>query len=270
MTDANPSLTQRELDDIKTQFHAIMENYPKVYAQFKMTPDLPSAREARNKIDAALASLHNRMFIFKAAMEKKQDENEETMDQLAKKGARLNAILARKTATLNNKDQIMSTTPLTARSDTRVTVMEPFISMSGLSGLSTQLPGCSLNASGNPTNCPCVKIDEKVCAEACDNMDDKTKKCPPSIANRSLVVEAATMEKRAYIYAVCRIIYLLIGTCIIGYFTFNMVNAPDSTILYDARAKAEQLKTGLTNTTNDAINRVRNAGNANAINAGMQ
>ena len=69
-TTANPSLTQRELDDIKTQFHAIMENYPKIYAQLKMTPDLPSAREARDKTDAALASLHNRMFVFKAAIEK--------------------------------------------------------------------------------------------------------------------------------------------------------------------------------------------------------
>lgn len=263
MTDANatPSLTQRELDDIKTQFHAIMENYPKIYAQLKMTPDLPSAREARDKTDAALASLHNRMFVFKAAMEKKQDENEETMDQLAKKGARLNAILARKTAILNNKDQTMSSMPLTARSDTRVTVMEPFISMSGLSGLSSQLPGCVLE-SGNPTNCPCVKSGENVCTAECNKMEDKTKRCQPSIANRSLVVEAANMEKRAYIHAVCHIIYLVIGICILTYLVLKTVNSPDSTILYDARAKAEQLKTGLTNTTNDAINRVRNAGNA--------
>ena len=260
---SQPELTQRELDDIKTQFYAIMEDYPKIYANFKMTPDLPSAREARDKTDAALSSLHSRMFAFKTAMEKRQDENEETMAQLAQKGARLNAMLARKTAILNNKDQTMATTPLTAESSTRVTVMEPFISMSGLSGLSTQLPGC-LDVSGNPTNCPCVKSGENVCAEACNKMEDKTKKCPPSIANRSLVVEAATIEKRAYIHAACRIIYLIIAICIVVYFIFQTVGSADSTILYDARMKADQLKTGLTNNTYDVINNVKTRMNPNA------
>jgi hypothetical protein len=250
---SHPELTQRELDDIKTQFYAIMEDYPKIYANFKMTPDLPSAREARDKTDAALSSLHSRMFTFKAAMEQKQDENEETMAQLAKKGARLNAMLARKTAILNNKDQTMATTPLTVASNTKVTVMEPFISLSGLR--STQLPGC--NNPNNPTNCPCVMAGESVCASKCNE------KCPPSDATRSLVVEAANIEKRAYIHAACRIIYLIIAICIVVYFIFQTVGSADSTILYDARMKADQLKTGLTNNTYDVINNVKMRMNAN-------
>ena len=259
-------MTQRELDDIKTQFYAIMEDYPKIHANFKMSPDLPSAREARDKTDAALSSLHNRMFAFKAAMEKRQDENEETMAQLAQKGAQLNAMLARKTAILNNKDQTMAAMPLTAAASTRVTVMEPFISMSGLSGLSTQLQGCSLDASGNPTNCPCVNVGERTCASKCNDKGktDPNKKCPPSDASRSLVVEAANMEKRAYIHAVCRIIYLIIAICIVSYFIFQMVGSADSTILYDARMKADQLKTGLTNNTYDVINNVKTRMNPNA------
>lgn len=250
---SQPELTQRELDDIKTQFYAIMEDYPKIYANFKMTPDLPSAREARDKTDAALSSLHSRMFTFKAAMEKRQDENEETMAQLAKKGAQLNAMLARKTAILNNKDQTMATTPLTVASNTKVTVMEPF-SMSGLR--STQLPGCIIN-DDNPTNCPCVMAGESVCASKCKE------KCPPSDATRSLVVEAANIEKRAYIHAACRIIYLIIAICIVVYFIFQTVGSADSTILYDARMKADQLKTGLTNNTYDVINNVKMRMNAN-------
>lgn len=259
---SQPTLTQRELDDIKTQFYAIMENYPKMYANFKMTPDLPSVREARNKTDTALASLHSRMFAFKAAMEKKQEENEETMAQLAKKGAQLNAKIARKTAILNNKDQTMATTPLTATSSTQVTVMEPFISMSGLGGLSMQLPGCN----SDMTNCPCVKAGERTCANECNvqGKNNPNKKCPPSSANRSLVVEAANIEKKAYIYAVCRIIYLIIAICIVSYFIYQMVRSEDSTIMYDAKYKAEQLKTGLTNNAYNAINNVKARMNPNA------
>ena len=54
----------KELSDIKTQFYAIMENYPTMYANSKMTPNLPSVMDAREKTDAALTSLHNRMFTF--------------------------------------------------------------------------------------------------------------------------------------------------------------------------------------------------------------
>jgi hypothetical protein len=258
---SQPELTQRELDDIKTQFYAIMEDYPKIYANYKMTPDLPSAREARDRIDAALTSLHSRMFAFKAAMEKKQSENEETMAQLAKKGAQLHAKLARKTAILNNKDQTMATTPLTAASNTKVTVMEPFISMSGLSGLSMQLPGCNSDMS----NCPCVKANESVCASDCNVQGKKNpqKKCPPSDATRSLVVEAANIEKGAYIHAAFRIIYLIIAIGIVVYFIFQTVGSADSTILYDAKFKAEQLKTGLTNNTYDVINNMKTRMNPN-------
>jgi hypothetical protein len=253
-------ITQSELNDIKTQFYTIMENYPKMHANFKMTPYLPSAMEAHDRTEAALTSLHNRMFTFKAALEKKKDENEDAMAQLSQTGAQLNAKLARKIAFLNNKDQTMATMPLTAASSTQVTVMEPFISMSGLSGLSNQLPGCVLDASGNPTNCPCVKAGQSTCAVYCNNQ----KKCPPSDANRSLVVEAANMEKRAYIHAVCRIIYLIIAIIIVSYFIYQMVGSTDSTILYDAKIKAEQLKTGLTNKAYDATNNLKTRMNTNA------
>jgi hypothetical protein len=181
------------------------------------------------------------------------------MAQLAKKGAQLNAKLARKTAILNNKDQTMATMPLTAASSTRVTVMEPFISMSGLS---KQLPGCNSDMS----NCPCVKAGQSTCAEECNvqGKSDPNKKCPPSDANRSLVVEAATIEKRAYVYAVCRIIYLIIVICVVMYFIFQTVGSADSTILYDAKTKAEQLKTGLTNNTYNVVNNVKTRMNTNA------
>ena len=254
-------LTQRELDDIKIQFYAIMEDYPRMHANFKMSPHLPNAREAHDRTEAALTSLHNRMFMFRAALEKKQDENEDTMAHLAKRGGQLNAKLARKIAILNNKDQTMATMPLTAASNARVTVMEPFISMSGLSGLSKQLPGCNADM----TNCPCVKPGQSTCASECNaqGKSDPNNKCPPSGANRSLVVEAANIEKRAYMHAVCRIIYLIIAICIVVYFIYQMVGSADSTVLHDAKTKAEQLKTGLTNNTYNVVNNLKTRTNAN-------
>lgn len=247
---------QSELNDIKTHFYAIMEKYPTTYANFKMSSNLPSARDEHDKIDAALTSLHDRMFTFKAALEKELDDNEEVMAQQSKKGAQLNAKIARRTAILNNKALIISQSPSTASSTAngKVTVLEPFIS-----GLGTQLKGCLLDASGTPTNCPCVQAGQNTCSAKCKN-------CPASANQLSLVAEARDIEKRAYIYGIFRIIYLVVGISMISFFIFKTVGSPDSTILNDAKVKADQLKTEVVEKTSNLINLTSNDANATAAN----
>lgn len=245
---------QSELNDIKTHFYAIMEKYPNTYANFKMTPKLPSAIDARDKIDAALTSLHDRMFTFKAALEKELDENEDVMAELTKKGAQLNAKIARRTATLDNKASVISQTPATASAtaNPKLIVLEPFVS-----GLATQLKGCILDASGTPTNCPCVQAGQNTCSAKCKN-------CPASANQLSLVSEAQTIEKRTYIYAIFRIIYLIIGIFIVSYFISQIIGSTDSTILTDAKVKAEELKTQVVEKTSNLINLNSNDTNVNA------
>ena len=63
------------------------------------------------------------------------------------------------------------------------------------------------------------------------------------------MVESASIAKRAYIHAVCRIIYLLIGICVVSYFIYQLVRSPDSVVLNDARVKTAQLA----NQTYDAV-----------------
>jgi hypothetical protein len=216
MTDA---ATQSELDDIKTQFYAIMENYPTVYANFKANPSLPTARDAHDKTDAALMSLHRRMFTFQSALEKALDENETAVGDLTVAGARLNAKVARRTAVLNNKNAIMESP----------NVVESFVTR--------QLPGCSstLDASGNPINCPCVEAEASTCSSKCSS-------CPATAIQLSLVAEVRDIEKRQYIYAIFRIVYLVVGIAMVSYFVAQTVSSPDSTIIDDAKNKAEQLK----------------------------
>jgi hypothetical protein len=217
MTDATTTLTQSELDDIKTQFYAIMENYPTVYANFKANPSLPTARDAYDKTDAALTSLHRRMFTFQSALERALDENETAVGQLTVKGARLNARVARRTAVLNNKNAMMESP----------NVVESFVTR--------QLPGCTLDANSKPTNCPCVEAGASTCSKSCST-------CPASSTQLSLVAEARDIEKRQYIYAIFRIIYLVVGIAMVSYFVAQTVGSPDSTIIDDAKNKAEQLK----------------------------
>ena len=219
--------TSTELDDIRTHFYAIMENYPTIYANFKANPDLPSARDAHAKTEAALTALHHRMFAFKSALEKALDENESAVGQLTVEGARLNATLARRTAVLNNKDAMM------VPPQNKSIVLESFVTR--------QLPGCSstLDISGNPINCPCVEAGANTCSTKC------TTGCPASSNQLSLVAEARDIEKRQYIYAIFRIIYLVVGIAMVSYFVYQTVGSPDSTILEDAKLKAEQLKTKL-------------------------
>jgi len=228
MTDATTTLTQSELDDIKTQFYAIMENYPTVYANFKANPSLPTARDAYDKTDAALTSLHRRMFTFQSAIERALDENETAVGQLTVKGARLNARVARRTAVLNNKNAMMESP----------NVVESFVTR--------QLPGCTMkkdpNDSSNsgkqvvdPLSCPCVEAGANTCSKSCST-------CPASSTQLSLVAEARDIEKRQYIYAIFRIIYLVAGIAMVSYFVAQTVGSPDSTIIDDAKNKAEQLK----------------------------
>jgi hypothetical protein len=215
MTDAT---TQSELDDIKSQFYAIMENYPTVYANFKANPSLPTARDAHDKADAALTSLHRRMFTFQSALERALDENETTVGDLTVAGARLNAKVARRTAILNNKNAIMESP----------NVVESFVTR--------QLPGCTLGADSKPTNCPCVEAGASTCSATCGSS------CPATAIQLSLVAEVRDIEKRQYIYAIFRIVYLVVGIAMVSYFVAQTVGSPDSTIIDDAKNKAEQLK----------------------------
>lgn len=216
--------TSTELDDIRTHFYAIMENYPTIYANFKANPDLPSARDAHAKTEAALTALHHRMFAFKSALEKALDENESAVGQLTVEGARLNATLARRTAVLNNKDAMM------VPPQNKSIVLESFVTR--------QLPGCKTDASGKPINCPCVEAGASTCSATCPS-------CPASSNQLSLVAEARDIEKRQYIYAIFRIIYLVVGIAMVSYFVYQTVGSPDSTLLADAKLKAEQLKTNM-------------------------
>lgn len=253
---SNNDAKSKELADIKTQFYAIMENYPTMYANSMVTPNLPSTMDARNKTDAALTSLHNRMFKFKATLEKEVDDNEEVMAQLAKRGAQLNAKIARRTSIVDSKNAMTSQAPstdaLVQASNTQTKVIESY------ENRATQLPGCVLDASGNATktNCPCVLPNSNKCNSACGA------KCPATVDQISLVSEARDIEMKAYFYAISRIVYLFVGIAMVSYFVYQTVGSPDSTILNDAKIKAEQIKTGITNKTTNLLN-INNA-NPNA------
>jgi hypothetical protein len=231
--------TSAQLDDIRTHFYAIMENYPTIYANFKANPDLPSARDAHAKTDAALTALHHRMFAFQSAIEKALDENESAVGQLTVEGARLNAMVARRTAVLNNKDAMM------VPPQNKSIVLESFVTR--------QLPGCKMMKDPkddtkmvvDPTSCPCVEAGASTCSASCPS-------CPASSTQLSLVAEARDIEKRQYIYAIFRIIYLVVGIVMVSYFVYQTVGSPDSTLLEDAKLKAEQLKTKLSGVGGDA------------------
>jgi len=231
--------TSAQLDDIRTHFYAIMENYPTIYANFKANPDLPSARDAHAKTDAALTALHHRMFAFQSAIEKALDENESAVGQLTVEGARLNAMVARRTAVLNNKDAMM------VPPQNKSIVLESFVTR--------QLPGCKMMKDPkddtkmvvDPTSCPCVEAGASTCSASCPS-------CPASSTQLSLVAEARDIEKRQYIYAIFRIIYLVVGIAMVSYFVYQTVGSPDSTLLDDAKLKADQLKTKLSGVGGDA------------------
>jgi len=189
---ANATTTvTNDLSDIKTQFYAIMEPYSTVYANYKVNPNLPSAADAYNKMEAHLTSLYRRMFAFQAGVEKDLGQHEDTVNDLTNENSKLNAMLARNAGLLNSKQ-----TP-------KVTVRESFTG----------------------------------------SLEDQPIPSPNQI---SLASEARSIEKTAYAYSIGRIVYLSLGIMIVSYFVFQTVGGPDSTILADAKIKADQLKNTIT------------------------
>lgn len=195
--DATTTVTN-ELSDIKTHFYALMEPYSTVYANYKVNPNLPSAADAYNKMEANLTSLYRRMFTFQAGVENELGQHEDTVNDLTNENSKLNAMLARRGGSLDSKYTLMMP---------KAAVQESFVTVTGSLG------------------------------------DPDTTPSPNQI---SMVSEVRSIEKTAYAYSIGRIVYLSLGIMIISYFTFQTVGGPNSTILADAKLKADQLKNALT------------------------
>jgi hypothetical protein len=97
----------RELDDIKTQFSLIIENYPEVYANFKLNPHLPSAMSAHDKMESNLTALYRRMFAHQAAVDKQLEEHESGLNHLTNENSKLNTTLAKREMSLASTKTIM-------------------------------------------------------------------------------------------------------------------------------------------------------------------
>ena len=82
-----------ELKDIQTHFNLIMENYPTMYANFKMNPNLLSAMSAHDKTEANLVLLYRRMFVSQAALDKQLEDAETTVNGLTTNNTTLNTAL---------------------------------------------------------------------------------------------------------------------------------------------------------------------------------
>lgn len=190
-------MSTHDLSDLKTQFYAIMEPYQSVYANYKVNPDLPSASDAYNKMEANLTSLHRRMFTFQAAVEKGLDQRETATNELTSKNAKLNAMLAKKTASL------ASTTAL----------------------MTTQTGGSVISGLGNDAYIPAALPNTTA-------LPNPT----PSPNQISLVSEAKSIEKTAYTYSIFRIIYLLLGVFLISYFIYKTIGKSDVISAYNTNA----------------------------------
>lgn len=199
-----------ELADIKKQFYSLMENYPTVYANYKVNP---SAADAYKNLETNLTSLDNRMFTFQKGIEKELDEREATVNTLTSENAKLNAMLAKQTSSLDGQDALM--------------VQEPFGTMNMY-----QLPGCN----AGKTNCPCVD-ETGTCPASCS-------KCYPTPNQISMVDEAKSIEKTTYLYSIMRIIYLLLVIGLISYFIYKMVGPTPSPSSADAAYDAK-IRNGL-------------------------
>lgn len=178
-----------ELSDIKTQFYASVEKYPAVYANYKANPNLPSAMKDHDKMESTLTALYRRMFAFQAGVEKGMEQLETRLNESTNDNAKLNAILAKKVASIDGQDAMIVK---------RAPVRESFV----VSGLGDS----------------------------------------PSPVEISLVDEARSIEKTAYAYSIARIMYLVVGIVVVSYFILQTVGDPDSTILTDAKIKAEHLR----------------------------
>lgn len=100
--------TANELSDIKTQFYAIVENYPAIYANYKANPNLPSAMNDHDQMESKLTSLYRRMFAFQAAVEKELEQHENALNQLTNDNLNLNATLAKTNASLQGKNAMIA------------------------------------------------------------------------------------------------------------------------------------------------------------------
>lgn len=197
------SYTTQNLTDIKTQFDNLMENYPTVYANYNVNPNLPGAADAHAAMQANLTSLYARMNTFSGGLQAELDQRETAVNTLTSENSRLNAILAKQTASLDSKNAFMMTDTM---------VYKPFTNMGGL----PQLPACTFNASGAPQNCPCVDSTAS-CPASCKES------CPATTNQISMVDEAKSIEKTTYLYSILRVIYLLLGIGFISFFIYKMV-----------------------------------------------
>ena len=189
------------LDDIKNHFNLVMENYPTVYADYKMNPHLPSAMTAHDKMESNLTSIYRRMFSYQADIDKQMEEKESGLSALTTQNSKLNTMLA--TRKMVSKKNAM------AKKSVKMPLKESFQTITGLAEDNTIAP------------------------------NDNT--IAPNQNKISLVKNAELIEKSMYYYNIARIIYLLVGIIIVSYFIFKTIGSPESTILADAKMKADEL-----------------------------
>lgn len=96
-----------DLSDIKTHFYAIVEKYPAVYANYKANPNLPSAMVDHDKMESNLTALHRRMFALQGKVEAEMDQHETNLNELTNANVKLNAMLAKRRANLENKHAML-------------------------------------------------------------------------------------------------------------------------------------------------------------------
>jgi hypothetical protein len=121
-----------ELDDIKNQFYLIMENYPEVYANYKMNPHLSSAMMAH---ESRLTELYRRMFAYQASIDKQMEENDSGLQNLTVQNSNLNTMLERKKLNLASTNETKGKKKIV-----RMPLREGFETITGLAGDDTPTP----------------------------------------------------------------------------------------------------------------------------------
>lgn len=116
-----------ELQDIKKQFHLLMENYPEVYARYQTSPNLPRAMMAHDKMEADLTALHRRMFAYQASIDKQLEENETSLQNLTTQNSKMNAILSKQEMKVSSMNDVMK-----EKKTIKMPVRESFNTITGL------------------------------------------------------------------------------------------------------------------------------------------
>jgi hypothetical protein len=186
-----------ELNDIKKQFYIIMENYPKVYANYKMNPRLPSAMTEHDKMEANLTAMYRRMFAHQASIDKQLEEHDTDLQKLTTQNAKLNSMLSTQEMTLASMNNTMNDN----KKIIKMPIRESFDTITGLAN------------DDAPTQNQLYTVDN-----------------------------ARSIEISSYYHSIARIVYLLVGITVVAYFIFKRVDSPDSTILADAKMKADEIK----------------------------